>query len=112
MKNPHLQHIVQFEHIEAMMATLLFKYERIAATTTTVCYAFLPDGFRIGHGDSACVDPANYNYEDGKKYAKQRAIRDAYDNLWQLEGYLLHRTGRVSDTWEYEEPPHTFEDEG
>ena len=92
---------VPFDHIEAMMDSLTFRFARIGPTTTTVCYAYLPDGFRVGHGDSACVDADNFDYELGKKFAKQNAVKDAYDNLWGFEGYLLHRTGDISAKFEY-----------
>jgi hypothetical protein len=41
-------------------------------------------GFTI-IGRGACVDPANFDLEVGRKVAKE----DAADKLWQLEGYLL-----------------------
>ena len=61
-----------------------------------VCEAFLPNGFSVGSGKSACVDPSNFDYELGCKYAQERAEKDAIDNLWMLEGYLLKVTGKVS----------------
>ncbi|HDY8174810.1 TPA: hypothetical protein RQL26_000538 [Vibrio vulnificus] len=67
-------------HIETLIASLNFRFERIGHTTTTVCYAFLPNGFRVGHGDSACVNPANYDYAEGCQWAKENAImRTAYE---------------------------------
>ncbi len=87
---------VEVAHIQAMVRSLEFKFERIGDTTTTVCYAFLPNGFTVGKGDSACVDPANFDYELGCKYAKERAVADATNNLWMLEGYVLKTTGAVT----------------
>jgi hypothetical protein len=87
---------VEKAHIDKMVASLTFKFARIEDTTTTVCEAFLPNGFSVGSGKSACVDPNNFNYEDGCKYAKERCIQDATNTLWQLEGYLLKVTGSVS----------------
>jgi len=52
--------------------------------TLTHCVITLPCGFTIT-GESACVDPANYNKERGEKYALEKAV----DNLWAFEGYLL-----------------------
>jgi hypothetical protein len=83
--------------IAQLVHSLVFEYERIGATTTTVCYAYLPNGFRVGHGDSACVDPRNYNFDDGCKWARERAVADATNTLWQLEGYLLKVAGCTSD---------------
>lgn len=36
-------------------------------------------------GRGACVDPANFDIEIGRKVARQ----DAVNQLWELEGYLL-----------------------
>lgn len=43
----------------------------------------LPSGFTI-LGRAACVDPANFDIEIGRKYAREQAEHQ----LWQLEGYL------------------------
>jgi hypothetical protein len=44
----------------------------------------LYNGFTI-IGRGACVDPANFNIEIGKKVAREQAE----NKLWELEGYLL-----------------------
>ncbi|MEZ8965500.1 Gp49 family protein [Vibrio breoganii] len=88
---------VQKQHIDALVASLSFQFARIGDTTTTVCEAFLPNGFSVGSGKSACVNPDDYNYEDGCKYAMERAVQDATNKLWELEGYLLAVTGKTSD---------------
>ena len=90
---------VAVEHIEDLVASLTFQYARIGTTTTTVCEAFLPNGFSVGSGKSACVNPANYDYDDGCKYAKENALAGAKQTLWQLEGYLLKITGKTSDAY-------------
>lgn len=54
------------------------------AGTLTHCVITLPCGYTIT-GESACVDPANYNKELGEEYALEQAV----DKLWPLEGYLL-----------------------
>lgn len=41
-------------------------------------------GFTI-LGRAACVDPANFDWEIGRKIARE----DAESKLWQLEGYRL-----------------------
>ncbi|EGR0766144.1 hypothetical protein ETS23_20970 [Vibrio parahaemolyticus] len=84
--------------IDSLVDSLSFEFERVGETTTTVCYAYLPNGFRVGHGDSACVDPRNFDFDEGCKWAKERAIADAKQTLWQVEGYLLNVTGHTSDT--------------
>lgn len=91
-----IQNSADFAHIEKMVSELEYTFERIGDSTTTVCYAFLPNGFRVGHGDSACVDPDNFDWVKGCKHAKERAKANAIDELWKLEGYLLKCTGRTS----------------
>lgn len=88
---------VAFEHIQSMVGSLEFKFARVEETTVTGCWAFLPNGFQVGYGESACVDPANYNQADGEKYAKERCVQNATNKLWELEGYLLATTGVTSD---------------
>lgn len=51
---------------------------------TTICSLRLKNGFTV-RGESACVDPANYNKELGEKYAYEDAIK----NLWPLMGFAL-----------------------
>lgn len=91
---------VEKKHIENVMKSLEFKFERVGNTTVTGCWAFLPNGFQVGYGESACVDPENYVYADGCKYAKQRCVVDAENKIWELEGYLLKITGKTSDKFE------------
>jgi len=50
----------------------------------TICIIILNTGFKV-EGVSACVDPANYNKDLGEQYAYE----NAFDKLWQLEGYVL-----------------------
>jgi hypothetical protein len=57
-----------------------------AGTTLTICILTMQNGFTVT-GESACVVPANFNAELGKKYARERAINSA----WTLEGYLLQQ---------------------
>lgn len=83
------QNKVTPEQIQALVDSLTFQFERVGDTTTTACWAFLPNGFSVAHGESACVDPANFDFELGKKYAKERCLQDARNKLWELEGYVL-----------------------
>lgn len=87
---------VPFEHIQKLKESLEYKYARVDDTTVTGCWAFLPNGFQIAYGESACVDPDNFDFELGKKYAKERAIQAAENKLWELEGYLLKMTGSIT----------------
>ena len=53
-------------------------------STVTLCNITLRNGYSV-RGESACVDPRNFNVEIGKGLA----YRQAFDKLWPLEGYLL-----------------------
>lgn len=59
-------------------------YTRLPDSTTTVCQITLENGYTL-IGTSACVDPANFNQALGEKYAYEKA----FNQLWDLEGYLL-----------------------
>jgi hypothetical protein len=59
-------------------------YTILPDSTVTICNIVLENGFSV-RGESACVDPRNFNMEIGR----QLSHRDAYSKLWQLEGYLL-----------------------
>ena len=87
---------VPFEHVQKLKESLEYKFERVGTTTVTGCWAFLPNGFQIAYGESACVDPDNFDFELGKKYAKERAMQAADNKLWELEGYLLKMTGSIT----------------
>lgn len=50
----------------------------------TFCILIMKNGFKVT-GESACVDPVNYNFELGKKYARENAI----SKLWPILGYEL-----------------------
>jgi hypothetical protein len=50
----------------------------------TFCVLVLANGFTVT-GESACVSPANFNAEIGKKVARQNAIT----KIWPLMGYEL-----------------------
>ena len=52
--------------------------------TVTICSITLDNGFSV-RGESACVNPANYNQEIGEKIAYD----NAFNKLWPLYGFLL-----------------------
>lgn len=52
--------------------------------TVTICHIEVDNGFSV-RGESACVDPANYNKEIGEKIAYE----DAFKKLWPLFGFVL-----------------------
>lgn len=87
---------VEFTEVQTMVDSLTFKFERVGDTNVTGCWAFLPNGFQVGYGESACIDPDNFDVELGKKWAKERCVSTATNKLWELEGYLLKVTGKTS----------------
>lgn len=52
-----------------------------------IVVAKLKNGFTIT-GESACVDPANYDEEIGFTIAKNQIAQ----KLWELEGYALQKS--------------------
>jgi len=50
----------------------------------TFCVLILRNGFTVT-GESACVDPASFDAEIGRKVARQNAIA----KMWPLMGYAL-----------------------
>ncbi len=59
-------------------------YTILPNSTVTICNITLENGFSV-RGESACVDPGNFNMEIGQEIS----YRDAFRQLWALEGYLL-----------------------
>ena len=57
-----------------------------------IVVALLPNGFTIV-GESACVDPKNY--DEGIGY--DLALESIRKQLWMLEGYLLQNRGEINE---------------
>lgn len=70
------------DSIEAKIAKV--DYLILPDSTVTLCNITLKNGYSV-RGESACVDPRNFNVEVGKGLA----YKHAFDKLWPLEGYLL-----------------------
>lgn len=79
---------VSQEQIESLMAQLEYKTHIVDGTNTTMAIALF-NGFSVATGQTACVDPENFNEELGRKYAIQNAENAARDKLWELEGWRL-----------------------
>lgn len=60
------------------------QYHHFTDTTMTVCCLTLRNGFHVT-GTSACVHPADFNAEIGRKYAREEAVKQAWDH----ESYML-----------------------
>lgn len=65
-------------------AVVAEQYYVFPGTTLTVACLTLRNGYVVT-GESACVDPNNFNTEKGERYAYEAAL----SKIWQLEGYLL-----------------------
>lgn len=59
-------------------------YHVFPGTMLTVCCLELQNGFTVT-GTSACASPENFDMRIGR----QIAYRNARDQIWGLEGYLL-----------------------
>lgn len=70
--------------IEKIENTILKEDYIKVGLKTVIAVLTLKNNFEI-IGTSACVDPNNFDFEIGKKYAREKAI----DQIWMLEGYLL-----------------------
>lgn len=66
-------------------------------TTSTFVHAYLDGKFFLGTGFSSCVSEQNFNSEIGERVAKQKAVIEAANKLWELEGYRLYSSLNISD---------------
>ena len=82
---------VSHETIDALVKSLTYTYGRVGETTVTGCWSFLPNGFSVAYGQSACVDPESYNTELGQSIALKRCMEASRNKLWELEGYVLSK---------------------
>ena len=60
------------------------EFSTLPKSTVTLCNITLDNGYSV-RGESACVDPANFNREIGEKIAHD----NAFNKLWPLFGFLL-----------------------
>jgi hypothetical protein len=60
------------------------QYHVFPGSNTTVCLITLKNGFTVT-GESACVDPANFDEHIGQTVA----FKDARSKLWPLLGFAL-----------------------
>lgn len=75
------------ERIDQLMNGAEYKVFHAIFGKQCIVVAKLSNGFTI-KGESACVDPANYDEGIGFEIAK----KDIERQLWMLEGYLLQNT--------------------
>ena len=74
---------VTLESMKAKVKNVEFFYPK-ESPQMTVAAVTLTNGYVL-IGKSAPADPANYNEEQGKKFAQEDALRQ----MWPLEGYAL-----------------------
>lgn len=70
------------------------EYNRMTSTITH-CTIVTKSGFTFT-GESACVDPNNYNKELGEKYAYE----NAFEKMWMPYGFWLHKALAEFDNFE------------
>lgn len=73
---------VTLEYMQSRIASKDFTV--LPDSTVTICNITLDNGYSV-RGESACVDPANFNRGIGQHYAEKQAV----DKLWPLFGFLL-----------------------
>lgn len=78
---------IQRSELEALITEI--RYTRLDGTTKTFAHVFIGE-FSVT-GESACLNPADFDKELGEKYA----FENAFEKLWQLEGY--HRAREAMD---------------
>ncbi len=59
-------------------------YMILPNSTVTICNLTLDNKFSV-RGEAACVDERNFN----KAIGEELAYKQAFNKLWELEGYLL-----------------------
>lgn len=84
------------EAIEAKIKSIEFKK---LSDKLTHCIITMENGFQVT-GESACVDPKNYDREIGERIAKEQA----FEKLWPLEGYLLQEKLHLKKRFEERNP--------
>lgn len=70
------------EKLESLVERIY--YHRVPGTTVIICAITLKNGFTVV-GDSACIDPENFDHSIGE----QVAYNNAFEKIWQLEGYRI-----------------------
>jgi hypothetical protein len=96
------------EDIQAILSACKFEVDQAEGRTATHVHVYDEQGYYLGSGFSACVDPANFDAKLGQEYALNNAIGKAEGMLWQLEGYHLKKeleAGRYILTQEDKQQP-------
>lgn len=75
------------EYMEGRIEEVIFMqmhHTKRLDDTTTICTIYLDNGFSV-RGESACVNPENYDKDIGEKIAYENAFKQ----LWPLFGFVL-----------------------
>ena len=78
------------EHLKDLIADV--GYQRLDGTTVTICALTLRSGFVVT-GESACLSFDNFDKQTGQEIAYD----NAFEKLWQLEGYHVKATAPAGD---------------
>lgn len=73
---------VSREQVESVIAKV--EYYNPPGTSLTLCMIHCKNGF-IAVGESACVDPSQYDPKLGQEYSYEQA----FEKVWSHEGYVL-----------------------
>src|SRR5690349_20694516 len=87
---------------EAIKARIL-STDYFSQGTLTLCVITLNNGFQLT-GESACVDPANFNQQIGESLA----YKQAFNKAWPLFGFLLAEARFRRTQGKPTEPPGTI----
>lgn len=79
---------VDYNKVQELLEKLEFDFWRVPKTTVTICVATL-DGFHVGTGSSSCIDPIEFKAEIGEEVARENALKDATNKIWELKGAQL-----------------------
>jgi hypothetical protein len=102
-KKKDIMNKVTQELIESKIANE--NYMKLSSKLTH-CILTMENGFEIT-GESACVDPANYDPVLGQRIA----YKNAFDKIWMLEGYLLQEKLKLKKEYELRNPSSTIHPE-
>lgn len=78
------------EYIESQIARTQYLRPE-GCGTLTICVLTMKNGLHIV-GESACLNPNDFDQALGEKYARE----NAFSKLWQLEGYARANAAQVT----------------
>lgn len=73
------------EYLESLVVH--HEYNYVPNTSITICTLFLQNGTKLMGKNYGAINSNNQDWE----LAKELAYKDAFDQLWELEGYLLRQ---------------------